>query len=221
MDLHELKKQVIKEDLNITDEYGKIFSFVDFGNVNNWFRDDRQKSDGSPLASEEYFSVDLEGLKDFLSLFSDDIRFYYGHDPSNKGSMSFLYKTRSVFGKSRTFTKPIQWVRHHVTDEELEANTRSLFQDKDGVYIRLPKCNFDVEMAVDITKLIDKYDTVCLLSSDADFAYLNTYVRSKGKKVILIKGGHITHQLKNSVDLRVNAQNIKKHITKIMQKPGG
>lgn len=27
-------------------------------------------------------------------------------------------------------------------------------------------------------------------------------------------------QLKQSVDLRINAQNIKKHITRIMQKPG-
>lgn len=221
MDLLELKKHFVKNDLGITEEYGKVFSFIDFGNVNNWFRDDRQKSDGSPLAHEEYFSVDLEGLRDFLCLFSEDTRFYYGHDPSNQGSMSFLYKTKSVFGKSRAFTKPIQWVRHHVTDEEIETNTRSLFQDKDGVYVRLPKCNFDVEMAVDITKLIDKYDSICLLSSDADFAYLNTYIRSKGKKVILIKGGHITHQLKNSVDLRVNAQNIKKYITQIMQKPGG
>lgn len=221
MDLHELKKQVIKDDLGITNEYGKIFTFVDFGNVNNWFSEDRQKSDGSPLKESERLVIDLEKLNDFLKILSADIRFYYGHEPSNQGSMSFLYKTKAVFGKSRTFTKPIQWVRHHITDEEVETNTQSLFKDKDGFYVRLPKCNFDVEISVDVMKLLDKYDTICLLSSDADFAYMNTYLRSKGKKVILIKGGHITHQLKQSVDLRINAQNIKKHITSTMQKPGG
>ena len=136
--------------------------------------------------------------------------------------MAFLYATRAIFGNNRSFSKPIQWVRHHIADEELETNTRSLFQDGDGQYVRLPKSNFDVEIAVDATKMIDKYDTLCLLSSDADFAYLNTYLRTRGKKVILIKGGHITHQLKKSVDLRINAQNIKKHIAdiNIMQKPG-
>ncbi len=83
------------------------------------------------------------------------------------------------------------------------------FTDGEGTYIRPPKCNFDVEITVDATKTIDTYDTFCLLSSDADFAYLNAYLRSKGKKVILVKGGHITHQLKQSADLRISAQTIK------------
>lgn len=223
MDLKELKKQLICEELGIAEEFGNIIAFVDFANVNNWFRDDRQTNDGTLLADDERLVIDLEKLRDFLKLFCSDVRFYYGHDPSNSGSMAFLYATRAVFGKSRTFTKPIQWVRHHIAEEEVEKNTRSLFKDSDGLYVRLPKSNFDVEIAVDATKMIDKYDTICLLSGDADFAYLNTHLRTKGKKVILIKGGHITHQLKQSVDLRINAQNIKKHIAKVvtMQKPGG
>ncbi len=221
MDLESLKKQFIKDELGISNDFGNIFTFVDFANVNNWFRDDRQNSDDSPLAENEKITIDLEALKIFLEVFSNDIRFYYGHNPSSSGSMSFLYKTKEVFGKSRTFTKPIQWVRHHVAGEELETNTRSLFKDSDGLYVRLPKSNFDVEIAVDAMKLMNRFDTICLLSGDADFAYLNTYLRTKGKRVILIKGGHITHQLKQSVDVRINAQNIKKYITHIMQKPGG
>ncbi len=221
MDLLELKKQLVREELGVTKEYGKIITFVDFANVNNWFREDRQRSDASLLAKNEKLSIDLVGLNNFLKMFSDDVRFYYGHDPSSVGSMSFLYKTKAVFGKGRTFTKPIQWVRHHIAEGELETNTRNLFKDGDGLYVRLPKSNFDVEIAVDVMKLIEKYDSICLLSSDADFAYLNMYLRSRRKKVILIKGGHITHQLKQSVDLRINAQTIKKYITQIMQKPGG
>lgn len=220
MDLETFKKQFIRDELGMTEEYGRIFTFIDFGNVNNWFRDDRHNSDDTLLGASEQLVIDLEKLKEFLYVFSSDIRFYYGHEPTNQGSMSFLYKTRSVFGKARTFTKPVQWVRHHVTDEEMGTNTRSLFSDKDGLYVRLPKCNFDVELSVDAVKLIEKYDTFCLLSSDADFAYLNTHIRSKNKKIILIKGGHITHQLKQSANLCINAQAIKKHIARIMQKPG-
>jgi len=33
MNIEELKKQVIRERLGIGKEYGKIFSFIDFGNV--------------------------------------------------------------------------------------------------------------------------------------------------------------------------------------------
>ncbi len=220
MDLQSLKAQMMREEFGISNDYGRIVSFVDFANVNNWFREDRQDSSDQLLPEGARLSIDLEGLQTFLKYFSDDVRFYYGHEPSKIGSMSFLYKTKEVFGKSRTFTKPIQWVRHHLSEDEIESTSQDLCTDQDGVYVRLPKSNFDVEIAVDAMKLIQNYDTFCLLSGDADFAYLNTYLRTKGKKVILIKGGHITSQLKQSVDLRINAQNIKKHITRIMQKPG-
>lgn len=35
MDLQELKTQFVREELEIGEEYGNIFSFVDFSNVNN------------------------------------------------------------------------------------------------------------------------------------------------------------------------------------------
>lgn len=221
MDLNQFKEQFICEQLQITEDYGKIFSFIDFGNVNNWFRDDTKDIDDNLLSSEEFLTIDLEKLYDFLNIFSSDIRFYYGHNPENEKSMNFLFKTKHVYGKSRTFTKPIQWVRHYLTDEEMDSNTRSLFSDNDGFFVKLPKCNFDVEIAVDSIKLLEKYDTFCILSGDSDFVYLNNFVRARKKKVILIKGGHITSQLRKSADLRINAQNIKRYIVSTMQKPGG
>ncbi len=84
----------------------------------------------------------------------------------------------------------------------------------------LPKCNFDVEIAVDVIKLLEKYDTCCLFSGDADFIYLNKFLKKKGKKVILIKGGHITRELRKSADKIINAQDIKKDIAFVKkQKP--
>lgn len=221
MDLESFKKQFIRDELGITNEYGRIFTFVDFGNVNNWFAEDRQNADFQTLGSDEKLEINITGLKDFSYYFSTSARFYYGHDPANQGSMGFLRKTRDVFGKSKVFTKPLQKVRHHLKEEEKETNTRSLFHDNDGDYILLPKCNFDVEISVDAIKLSEHYDTFCLFSGDADFVYLNSYLRNKGKKIILIKGGHITDNLRKSADKVINAQNIKKHITQIKQKPGG
>lgn len=96
-----------------------------------------------------------------------------------------------------------------------------LFETDDGGkdFIEIRKCNFDVEITVDAIKKINRYDTFCLFSGDADFVYLNNFLRKKGKKIILIKGGYITTKLRNSTNLVVNAQKIKKHIARIEQRP--
>jgi len=43
MSIEEFKKRVIREELDIDEKrYGKIFSFIDFANVNKWFQHDNQ-----------------------------------------------------------------------------------------------------------------------------------------------------------------------------------
>lgn len=37
MDFEEFEKKLIFDKLGINETYGKIFSFIDFANVNNWF----------------------------------------------------------------------------------------------------------------------------------------------------------------------------------------
>jgi len=47
-------------------------------------------------------------------------------------------------------------------------------------------------------------------------------LKGKEKKIIIIKGGNIVHQLKDIADKVVNAQDIKRYISVIKkQKPGG
>lgn len=220
MDLNELKNEFVREQLGINNSYGRVLSFIDFANVNNWFEDDRQDHKDKQLASDEKLGIELKKLYDFAKVFSQDVRFYYGHDPSNRKSLSFLYATRKVFGKPRTFTKEIQKVRHYLHAEKDSQTSRTILNDKNGSFVFLPKCNFDVEIAVDAVKLLDTYDTFCIFSGDADFAYLHTLLREKGKKVILIKGGHITSTLKKSAHLVINAQKIKQYISEVKQKPG-
>ncbi|MFA6006892.1 MAG: NYN domain-containing protein [Candidatus Paceibacterota bacterium] len=221
MNLDEFKKEFVRQELGIGDNFPEVFSFIDFGNVNYWFDDDRQTHDHIALAEEERLCIDIEKLDQFLSIFSKTVRFYYGHDSANTKSLGFIRVARDIFGKHAVSTKPIQKVRHHLlSPEELTSNTRTLFHDDMGDYVFLPKCNFDVEISVDAIKLLDNYDTFCLLSSDADFVHLLRYLKSKKKKIILIKGGPVVHDLKDIADLVVNAQDIKKHISLIKQKPG-
>ncbi len=219
MNLQELKSQFVKEELGITEDFGTIMTFIDFGNVNYWFESDRQDASNVALGKNQKLEISLEGLKSFTEIFSNHVRFYYGHDAQHYSSLGFIRKVRDIFGKSRVFTKQIQKVRHHLTSQELPSNTRTILVDNKGIYIQIPKCNFDVEISVDVIRMIEKYDTICLFSGDADFVSLLRYVKAHRKKVIIIKGGNIVHQLKELADLVVNAQNIKKYIALIKQKP--
>lgn len=217
MELHQLKKEYIRNELSITEDFGRVFTFVDFGNVNNWFAEDRQDWNHKHLLDAQKLAIDLEGLKNFCDVFSQKVRNYYGNDPHNQKSQSFTYAMRKIFGKRNIITKPLQKIKHYLDDSEKTDETlKNIKNDRSGhQYIEIRKCNFDVELSVDALKMIDHYDTFCLFSGDADFVYLNEYLKKKGKRIILIKGGHITADLRASADLVINAQKIKKHIAYI------
>lgn len=213
MDLTTLKKEyVVEQELGIDASYGRVLAIIDFGNVNYWFAEDRQDADNKVLDDDTHLAINLQGLAGFVELFSVHTRFYYGHDPQN-GSLGFISVAKHIFGKHRVFTKQVQKVRHHLKSDEIHTNTRATFTDDEGVYIELPKCNFDVEMTVDAIRLMREYDTLALFSSDADFVSLARYLKKNGKKIILIKSGRITADLRRASDKVINAQNIKRHIT--------
>ena len=176
-------------ELGITKDFGRIISFIDFGNVNHWFEEDRQTQEYVALQEDEKLTVDLQKLYDFSELFSCGERFYYGFDPQNSGSFGFIRAARQIFGKAKFFTKHIQKIRHYLNESDRQSNTRIVHDGEDGKFIYIPKCNFDVEISVDAVKLIDHYDTFCLFSGDADFVHLARFLKGKSKKIILIKGG--------------------------------
>ncbi len=62
---------------------------------------------------------------------------------------------------------------------------------------------------------MNHYDTFCLYSGDADFAYLNSFLKKKGKKIIIVKAGYITSKLRQTAHLVINAQQIKKDVARI------
>ena len=73
--------------------------------------------------------------------------------------------------------------------------------DEEGKFLgRMNKCNFDVEMTMDMLTKITKYDTVWLWSRDSDIHYLLQHIKSKKKKVITICCRNFA-----SEELRVNS----------------
>ena len=51
------------------------------------------------------------------------------------------------------------------------------------------KCNFDVELTIDVIDQLDRYDVCLLVSGDGDFGRLVRYLKGKWKKVVIIAHG--------------------------------
>ena len=152
MDLQEF----ILKNLEIDKEKcGRIFSFVDFGNVNYWYEKDRSNFDGALLPKNQRLIVGIEKLSSFISSFSEQKRFYYGLDQRDKATWHITnLAERHNFKVSK---KPIQWIKHYldVKDSTKLKLNHKIKKDREGVFIEIPKCNFDVEITIDAIRLID------------------------------------------------------------------
>jgi len=215
--IHELKLKNLGIDRT---QLGRIYSFVDFGNVNYWFDKDERDWEEQVLTPDQKLIVDIKKLSEFLGLFSDQKRFYYGWHPRLKRSWHIIsLAEKNGFVK---ITKPVQFIRHGLTELELEHHDgRPVKEDLAGKFIEIPKSNFDVEISVDSIRLLDSYDTLCLLSGDSDFVHLARFLKRKGKKIIIIASGRVVHSLKEVADLYINAQQIKASIAAIKQTSPG
>ena len=163
------KKEFIKNELGIDDSFGRVFSFVDFANVNNWFREDRQTWDNRPLKKDEVLKIYLEDLKKFSDCYSHRTLIYYGQNPNDPGSINFTHLLNRVFSRKNVVTKDLQIIKHYLSEADREGRPKSIQTDARGrKYVEIRKCNFDVEMAVDAVRMIKHYDTFCLHSGDAD-----------------------------------------------------
>lgn len=213
MDLRDLKLQTLGID---KEKFGRIFSFVDYGNVNYWYDKDRRDTDDVELLRNQKLIIDIEKLAGFAKLFSMQNRFYYGWNNRKKGNWHIAIKAEKCgFIK---ITKPIQFVKHYLVGAELNNHPSFILKENmSGKYIEIPKSNFDVEVSVDALRLMDKFDTFCLFSGDSDFTYLAQYLKRKGRKIIVIASGQVFHTLKDLADLYINAQTVKRDIASIKE----
>ena len=214
MSLEEFNKKNILENIHLDKNiFGKIYTFIDFGNVNYWFKKDRGGLiEGEILKNNEIFEIDFEKMSEFLKYFSEKNMFYYGINSNLTGSVFIINRAREYF---KVITKEIQKIRGYADIENinLEDVSKSLIKhDNIGYYVYINKCNFDVEITIDAIKLFNYYDTFCILSGDSDFIELFKYLKCRHKKIILIKKGFVKKELEQLADLVINAIDIKKEI---------
>jgi len=197
------------------EKFGRIYSFVDFGNVNYWYEKDRRGVDDIQLNDGQKLIIDIEKLSSFVSDFSDQKYFYYGWNPRRKKNWHIVIKAEKCgFRKN---TKPMQFIKHYTVDGIVSRDGRTTRKDANGTYIEIPKSNFDVEISVDAIRLLQKYDSFCLFSGDSDFTYLADYLKKNKKKFIVVASGQVFHTLKELADLYINAQDIKGLITSVKE----
>ena len=212
MDISEFKLSTLGID---KEKFGTIYSFIDFGNVNYWYENDRRNSDDAQLKENQKLIIDIEKLAGFVSEFSEQKRFYYGWNPRVKKNWHVVIKAEKCgFIKN---TKPMQFIKHYVGEGVVSRDGRTTKRDLNGTYIEIPKSNFDVEISVDAIRLLQKYDSFCLFSGDSDFTYLASYLKKNSKKFIVIASGQVFHTLKELADLYINAQDIKGLIASVKE----
>jgi len=98
-------------------------------------------------------------------------------------------------------------------------------------YIKTPKGtvlkgNLDIELAYDLLKLSDSFDTCVLFSGDSDFEILLKDLRERNKKVIVISTkGHVAIELIRTcdkfIDLKKFEDQIKREPKNSPRKSGG
>jgi len=138
---------------------------VDFANVEKW-RHSLQ------------WNIGIQELANLAKNFSHGKRylrrFYYGSDyGKNESSLALEPWSKGILARAeanglQVITKRVKYIH-----------------SADNVYGFEKKCDLDVEMAVDLIKERDNYDTGVILSGDGDLAYAMNYLHEEfGKQFI-------------------------------------
>ena len=150
---------------------------VDFGNVEKWKHNLHWKVGIRELA---VFVKHFTYGKRFLR------RFYYGAD----------------YGPDERSTELTEWSKHMLRTAdtngfEVKDKRVKYIHSADSVHGFEKKCDLDVEMAVDLIRERENYDTVVLFSGDGDLVTALRYLKEEyGKRAIVIGArGHIGREV--------------------------
>jgi len=139
---------------------------VDFGNVDKWKESLRWKVGIQELGKlVRHFTMGDAQLR----------RFYYGSDYGPENSSQSLIPwseqilLRAKMNRFEVVTKRVKYIRD-------SSNPKGF--DK--------KSDLDVEIAVDLIRLQDKYDNILLFSGDGDLAYALRYLKDNFNKSIYV-----------------------------------
>ncbi|EKD58480.1 MAG: hypothetical protein ACD_56C00116G0013 [uncultured bacterium] len=162
------KEEIKKFVASFTDKLDRTMVIVDYGNVEKW----KYSLD---------WKVGLKELGQLVKNFSKEKvflrRFYYGSDyGKNDNSQVLVGWSRSVIERARMnafeiITKRVKYIH--------DSNNKTGFEKK---------CDLDVEMAIDLVKERDNYDTIILFSGDGDLMYAVKYLHDEYEKICYVFG---------------------------------
>lgn len=150
---------------------------VDYGNVNKW-----RASLGWDVGLRElanlikYFSYGNQPLR----------RFYYGSDYGKSEKSQILdYWSEQVL-------KVAQYNKFHIVTKRVKY-----IHNQDNIQGFDKKCDLDVEMAIDLVKEKDNYDTIILFSGDGDLMHAIRYLNETYGKECYVFGarGHVGREV--------------------------
>lgn len=162
---------------SFSDKLSRTIVIVDFGNVDKWEEGLGWKVGIQELARLiKHFSQGNKSLR----------RFYYGSDFGSKERSTTLslwsagVLNRADMNRFEVITKPVKYIHDSARQDGYEK-----------------KCNFDVEMAVDLIRMREDYDHVVLFSGDGDLVYVLRYLRDAFNKSSYVFGarGHIGREI--------------------------
>jgi len=146
----------------------RTIAIVDFGNVDKW-------------AESLGWNVGIQELGRLVKHFTQGKRalrrFYYGSDSGPKEQLTTLTEwSRNILSRARmngfeVITKPVKYIHD---SSQLDGYKK--------------KCDFDVEMAVDLIRMRKEYDHVILFSGDGDLVYALRYLRDAFSKSSYVFG---------------------------------
>jgi len=203
----ELKEYIRDYYLFNPADYGRIFVFIDFSNVRHWAQSFWPSENKEHLKRE----IDINKLAEVCDWINPERKFfYYGHYkeyplllPNHKLNIKYRQSIYRIDKARKAGFIPR-------TKDVKEIDNFSL----DGKFLgKINKCNFDIEIAMDVLLKINKYDTVFLWSGDSDFDILFRYLKSKKKSVVTICArSFASDELRESSTLFIPADPIAKYL---------
>lgn len=189
------------------EEFGKIFVFIDFGNVRPWAKDFWPEENKYRLCVE----IDIEKLAEVCNWTNPEKKFfYYGYFPKKENlpdehPLNLKYRT-SIFRINKASKAGF------LTNQK-EIKMIPTYNDEGMFLSKIPKCNFDVEITMDMIMKMPKYDSVILFSGDSDFGNLLEYLKSKGKKIIIVCTRNcMSKELQKVADKFIPAETLKEFL---------
>jgi len=185
-----LNKFIVRKDyLEWINKETSIIVYLDLTNMFHW----------QDVLGWKFRIEDLVGQLFDLSN-AKEVKVYYGLNENDKAnSEAFHNRIRKTGAILKT--KPVKFIKKDINEAFFfQRRTMTLFdgQVKDKIYefinelqklgmtITEPKCNFDVEMAMDILDDTEKITSVMLFSGDSDLLEPLKRLKIKGKRIGIV-----------------------------------